>query len=216
MIKNLFFLILLLLTITQAKAYNNSEYSVKFGGWSYHQEGLTKRLINKYEDKNFEYNESHYGFGLDYAKQLTQFGPNHYLTAGLWYMKDSYNKDAYHAGMGYKYRLPTPKLPIDSLEMNLSITYFNRSAIFARNGHYFTGSGTFEDPYGVKYYKDFYLKRVSFVLPYPYLTVNVTKKFNLDFMALISKTEMGEIENQQVVRISEWESVFFFRMGYKF
>lgn len=200
-----------------ANALQESEnhLGIKFGGWSHHGDSMTKDLINKYTDKDFEYNESHNGIGIDYFSNFV--GSNHYFGAGFWYMTDSYRQHAYHLGLAYKYKYNIGYEYLDSIDFNMTVTYFNRSGISSQT---IIGGNSSElnidNPELLESQKIYSIERIHFVLPSPYITINFTKNFNIDIMGLADKSSSKELINGENVYRSEWETVIFIRAGYNF
>lgn len=151
----------------------NAEFVAKIGGWSKHSD--------KAYGNGIKYNESHNGYGFDYIKGDGDFK----FISGLWYMKDSYNKDSFQVAAGVSYTVN------EYVDVNLALTYFDRSVIEVEKGVY--------DEDG---WEKFQVVRTQFVLPLPYVTINLTDKINMDIMALVNPFEGS--------------SVVFARLGYKF
>jgi hypothetical protein len=196
---------------------SKAEYLIKFGGWSHHGNTLTKKIIKKYQNKDFKYNQNHSGIGIEYS--LPYKDSNHYFTSGFWYMKDSFGMDAFHAGAGYKYRYDLGLRFLDSVDFNLVLTYFNRSRIHSENS-YFSIIGV--DKNGSQTEKLHHLnklitvERTQFILPAPYITLNITKNINIDLMAIVTPAQYDDLKNNKVVTYKTYESVFFVRAGFTF
>lgn len=206
--------------IAESNYFNldKAEYTVKFGGWSYHGDGLTKKMIHKYQDTKFKYNENHSGLGFEYAMPIKN--SNHFLTGGAWYMKDSFNKDSFHLGLGYKYRFNLDYDYLDSIDLNLVLTYYNRGVIDSTNQLMATiGVDSNGNPLEPEYNldKNIKIKRDNFTLPTPYITFNITERVNIDTMILLYPTKfMDSNEDNEIIYHDELESVFFIRAGFTF
>lgn len=94
------------------------ELEVKFGGWSHH--------FGTDAGDNYEYNESHNGFGLEYYLGRDGYSP-HRFGLGFWKMKDSYSHDALHLGVTYKFDTLTGHPIIDMFDFNLAVYYMERT-----------------------------------------------------------------------------------------
>lgn len=196
---------------------DKEEYSIKFGGWSHHSNTLTKKVIKKYQNKDFKYNENHTGIGFEYA--IPYKNSNHYFMTGAWYMKDSFGMDAFHAGLGYKYKYDLGFKYLDSIDFNLVLTYFNRSKIDSYNRPYSIvgvnkdGNVTSKTDH---LEKDIFIIRTDFILPAPYLTFNISKNAHIDTMMLLTPAKYSDLTDQGMVITKEYESVFFIRAGFTF
>ena len=151
----------------------NAEFVAKFGGWSKHSD--------KAYGNGIKYNESHRGYGFDYINGDGNFK----FISGVWYMKDSYNKDSFQIGAGVSYTVN------EYIDFNLVVAHFDRSVVEVARGDY--------DENG---WEKFRIVRTQFVLPLPYVTINLSDKINMDIMALVNPFEGS--------------SVIFARLGYKF
>ena len=88
---NALIIIPLIMLVLIPAAYS-AEYELKFGGWSYHGES--------YAADTYEYNEEHNGIGIEaFFPTSTSFTP----VAGVWTMKDSFNKRMVQVGGGVRY-----------------------------------------------------------------------------------------------------------------
>lgn len=217
-------MITLLITSFFSNAENNwlndsrDEFTVKFGGWSHHGDGLTKKMFKKYEDKDFEYNENHSGLGFEYSIPYKE--TNHFLSTGLWYMKDSYSKDSFHAGIGYKYRFNIDSPFLQSIDLNLVLTYYNRSIIRANYEPYKEVQLDSENQLiSSKLYlgSQYNIVRDRFIRPTPYITFNIKDGFNIDAMLLYFSSSFWDVVNEnEFVYREDVDNVFFIRAGFTF
>lgn len=192
-------------------------YSIKFGGWSKHLSDKFKDRYYENKGEKFNYNENHKGIGIAHNYHLYD---NDYINYGLWYMKDSYNKDAYHFNIGYKIKHYVPENSIlESIDTSLDLVISERSKMMSTN----IGGYTKE---GYAYSKeDYYLKREKIPFIMPYVTFNFKNKMNLDFTILVTPSEYRKYENNYQVKDwydlkyehkTVWETTLFIRLGYDF
>ncbi len=196
---------------------NRSEVTLKFGGWSKH---FSERndIAKKYDLDILDFNESHYGLGLEYATPL--YDTNHYLMTGAWYMKDSFSNDAFHLGLGYKYRIDTNFTYLSSVDINIVATYMNRTAVkynlFLTIADYYHAGLLQKREYITTHTKEVY--RTNLFLPIPYLTFNITESFNIDVTLLPMPGDMHVQEEQYAkpVKLDYLDTVLFIKAGITF
>lgn len=168
---------------------DKSSIEIKFGGWSHHDSTELGYM-------DVPLNESHNGLGIEYYREIKDH-ENHFLGAGLWYMKDSFDTDSIQASVAYKYRINVNYL-IDSIDLNLNVGVVNRTY---REMMYLVSSN------GSRRFLGYDEYRATKFIAAPMASINVTEHFQVDFTYLpefVAETFTGQYE------------LFFFRFGYKF
>lgn len=171
---------------------DQSILELKFGGWSKHDSSDELQM-------QAPLNETHNGFGIEYYKGIRAL-PNHYLGLGAWYMKDSFDHNAYQVSLGYKYRWNIDYL-IDSIDFNMNIGVVNRTfRSFTYSAVY--NSNQFVD-WELKDYEDV---RKTKLTTMPMITVNVLEHLQADIVWY--PKFVADMNNDY--------SLVFFRFGYQF
>jgi hypothetical protein len=193
--------------------YSRTEITLKFGGWSKHSSHVDK-IAEKYNFKKIKYNESHRGFGLEGSIPFRD--TNHYIFIGAWYMKDSYNKDSFHLGIGYKYRINTNLPLLDSIDLNIAAIYMNRGTPVEAN----IIKGYYDENYNIKYrlVKTKEIIRKGLILPVPYVTFNITPRINIDIalLAYPGETTIPSDKDSHYDIEKYIESLVFIKAGFTF
>lgn len=135
----------------------NGELEIKFGGWSHH--------YDTYKNDDYDFNESHNGFGLEYLIKKDELSP-HNFGVGFWTMKDSYNTTSYNVGVLYKYDTMFGNKFFDMFDFNLALYYVKRSE------RYFYESTL--ETVSIETFTDFMI--------HPYITFQPTKLLSVDLM----------------------------------
>ena len=76
--KYILFILFFIPLLSFSKDFNESYFTLKFGGWSYHGDNITSELYKESTGKELKYNESHNGIGFDYLKPLSE-NNKHYM-----------------------------------------------------------------------------------------------------------------------------------------
>ncbi|PMH40862.1 hypothetical protein BCU68_15950 [Vibrio sp. 10N.286.49.B3] len=87
----------------------------RFGGWSHHMTDFPTLV-----DQDYEYNENHYGVGIDWILPLND---GYFWGPGAHYIKDSYNEDAYAIGLSWGKRWYFGKYTILSAGILAGVQY---------------------------------------------------------------------------------------------
>ncbi len=210
MIKGLYWIIwlTLVLSVHQVLAATPHEVSFKFGGWSHHTDELSQALIHASGDEDWQFNEDHNGYGLDYAYK---FNRNWQWFSGFFQMKDSYNHRFTTVGSGFRYRYPLQWLPTSSVDFNLSLMFLKRGQLIDRSSYQVSR-------YNTKLLRhDYSIDSASFTYLMPYITVNIMDKFNVDLMVLPAKKSiLFENINGQLKQQEETPTTYFMRFGIRF
>lgn len=205
-IKTLLLTSLLLLLNFQIQAFeldkSRAEFDIKFGGWSHHFKN--KKYEEEYKNNQghyYSYNENHTGLGFEV--NIPFYHSNHFLRSGIWYMKDSYDFNSIHLGVGYKYRMPLQF--IHSIDYSLDLVYASRGVMSIEY--------EYKDNNFDHLFSHFYTERENVFFPMPQVTFNITKRFHVDFIGTISRKLYY---NQYREENKFWNTVLFVRMGVKF
>ena len=205
--------------------YNSerSETTIYFGGWSSHSDNT--ELNEDYllsTGKKFKYNENHQGLGIQYAIPYKE--TDNFLVFDAWYMKDSYSQPSYQLSVAYKHRFRFEKV-IDSIDLGLGLSLANRSFLDIKMDSYAFYKKSNGESSKVVYENrnEYGLKRGLLAAPLPFVTVNFTRKFKLEFTLLAfpvdfykSATHDSYEEYEAHQETSSYEVVGFVRAGYTF
>ena len=180
-------LILSILTSVNAAAGTTYNLEAKFGGWSRHfYDNDNKKIIRKFIDPSFEYNENHKGWGVKAYIKNNEADWNWF--AEYWQMNESYNKDmkALSIGLqkGWDFR-------------NLSVT-FTMPITFQKRGFLHCYRNKKNEVTSAKF------REINLLIPTPYLSI-YKGQFHID--ATIIPNLWDDNGNSMT---------FFTRLGYRF